>query len=103
MRESSGALQEGAVGHRDAVQQAGVAESDVTLVDLEPTDILAAWTRGDIDAAYVWSPTLDELRSSGGTVLATSKELAEAGYPTYDLAVVSNDFRQKHPAAVQTW
>ena len=85
------------------LSQAGVAESDVTIVDLEPTDILAAWTRGDIDAAYVWSPTLDELKASGGTVLATSKALAEAGYPTYDLAVVSNDFRQKYPTAVQAW
>ena len=28
----------------------------MTIVDLEPQDILAAWTRGDIDAAYVWLP-----------------------------------------------
>lgn len=85
-----------------ALQQAGLTESDVTIVDLEPTDILAAWTRGDIDAAYVWSPTLDELKKTG-TVLATSAELAAAGFPTYDLAVVTNDFRQKYPAAVQEW
>lgn len=86
-----------------ALGQAGVPESDVTIVDLEPPDILAAWQRGDIDAAYVWSPTLDQLKSSGGTVLTTSKELAAAGFPTYDLAVVSNAFREKHPTTVQTW
>jgi len=85
-----------------ALGQAGLNETDVTLVDLEPTDILAAWTRGDIDAAYVWSPTLDELKKDG-TVLATSAELAKAGFPTYDLAVVTNDFRTKYPAVVQEW
>lgn len=86
-----------------ALSQAGLSEADVTIVDLEPPDILAAWTRGDIDAAYVWSPTLDELKKSGATVLATSAQLAQAGYPTYDLAVVTNAFREKYPAAVQEW
>lgn len=86
-----------------ALQRAGLSEADVTIVDLEPPDILAAWQRGDIDAAYVWSPTLDELKQSGAAVLATSAELAAAGFPTYDLAVVSNSFRERYPAAVQTW
>lgn len=85
-----------------ALKEAGLSESDVTLVDLQPQDILAAWQRGDIDAAYVWSPTLDELAKTG-VVLTTSAELAGKGYPTYDLAVVTNDFSQKYPAAVQEW
>jgi taurine transport system substrate-binding protein len=85
-----------------ALKEAGVAESDVTLIDLEPQDILAAWQRGDIQAAYVWSPTLDELKKDG-TVLVTSAELAAKGYPTYDLAVVTNDFSGKYPAVVQEW
>lgn len=85
-----------------ALKQAGLTETDVTLIDLEPTDILAAWTRGDIDAAYVWSPTLDELKKDG-TVLTDSAQLAKAGFPTYDLAVVTNDFRTKYPAVVQEW
>ncbi len=85
-----------------ALKEAGLTESDVTLVDLQPPDILAAWQRGDIDAAYVWSPTLDELKKDG-TVLTSSAELASKGYPTYDLAVVTNDFSEKYPAAVQEW
>jgi taurine transport system substrate-binding protein len=85
-----------------ALQKAGVAEADVKLVDLEPPDIQAAWDRGDIDAAYVWEPTLSVLRQSG-TVLTTSTQVAADGHPTYDLAVVTTDFASKYPAAVVAW
>ena len=85
-----------------ALKQAGVSGSDVTLVDLEPQDILAAWKRGDIDAAYTWLPTLDELRKTGKTLIA-SKDLATSGKPTLDLGVVASDFIDAHPDAVQAW
>ncbi|MGC5054316.1 ABC transporter substrate-binding protein [Micromonospora sp. DT48] len=85
-----------------ALDRAGVKESELTIVDLEPQDILAAWTRGDLDAAYSWLPSLDELRKTG-TVLVTSRELATAGKPTLDLGVVATDFVQAHPAAVDAW
>ncbi|WP_308169752.1 taurine ABC transporter substrate-binding protein [Acrocarpospora catenulata] len=85
-----------------ALQGAGLAESDVTVVDLEPPDIQAAWTRGDIDAAYVWTPVLGELRKTG-TVLITSKELAAQGKLTADLAVVRTEFATAYPEALRTW
>ncbi len=85
-----------------ALDRAGIKESEVTIVDLEPQDILAAWTRGDLDAAYSWLPSLDELRKTG-TVLVTSRELAADGKPTLDLGVVATDFIQAHPAAVDAW
>lgn len=85
-----------------ALKQAGLSPSDVTLVDLEPQDILAAWKRGDIDAAYTWLPTLDELRKTGKTLIA-SKQLATAGKPTLDLGVVSDEFIAAHPDAVTAW
>jgi len=85
-----------------ALDRAGVKESEVTIVDLEPQDILAAWTRGDLDAAYSWLPSLDELRKTG-TVLVTSRELATAGKPTLDLGVVATAFIQAHPTAVDAW
>lgn len=86
-----------------ALKLAGLKETDVRLVDLQPTDLLAAWSRGDIDAAYVWDPTLAQLRKSGATVLTSSALLAEKGYPTYDLAVVSNSLRTQYPQVVQLW
>ncbi|RDG38861.1 taurine ABC transporter substrate-binding protein [Streptomyces corynorhini] len=85
-----------------ALDRAGVAPGEVQLLDLEPQDILAAWTRGDIDAAYVWLPTLDELKKSGKT-LVTSRELAAAGKPTLDLGVASTSFVTAHPDAVTAW
>jgi taurine transport system substrate-binding protein len=85
-----------------ALAEAGLAESDVTVIDLEPPDIQAAWTRGDIDAAYVWTPVLGSLRSTG-KVLVTSKELAAKGKLTADLAVVRNQFATAYPKALTTW
>lgn len=86
-----------------ALADAGVAESDVNVIDAAPDDIYAAWQRGDIDAAYVWNPNLAKMISEGGTVLITSADLAAKGKTTYDLAVVTNSFAEKYPAAVQTW
>lgn len=86
-----------------ALEDAGLKPTDVQVVDLEPEAILAAWTRGDIDAAYVWSPTLDELKADGGVALTDSAQLAKQGKVTADLAVVTNEFADQYPDAVQTW
>ncbi|MEV7141238.1 taurine ABC transporter substrate-binding protein [Streptomyces tauricus] len=85
-----------------ALETAGLKASDVKLVDLQPQAIIAAWQRGDIDAAYVWLPTLDELRKTG-TQLTSSKEIGAAGKPTLDLAVVSDELISRDPKAIDTW
>ncbi len=85
-----------------ALEAAGLKASDVKLVDLQPQAILAAWQRGDIDAAYVWLPTLDELRKTG-TQLVSSKEIGAAGKPTLDLAVVSDALIADDPHAIDVW
>ncbi|MFC8142823.1 ABC transporter substrate-binding protein [Streptomyces paradoxus] len=85
-----------------ALETAGLEPSDVELIDLQPQPILAAWQRGDIDAAYVWLPTLDELRKTG-TQLTSSKEIGAAGKPTLDLAVVSDDLIARDRAAIDAW
>ncbi len=86
-----------------ALEDAGVPESDVKIIDAEPDDIYAAWTRGDIDGAYVWNPNLAKIKSEGGKVLVDSKQLSEKGKTTYDLAVVRNEFAKQYPDAVTTW
>jgi taurine transport system substrate-binding protein len=85
-----------------ALELNGVDPTTVKLVDLQPPDILAAWQRGDIDGAYVWNPTLADLKKDG-TVLITSEELAGQGKLTADLSAVANAFAEKYPDAVQTW
>ncbi|MFH9656928.1 ABC transporter substrate-binding protein [Streptomyces sp. NPDC017248] len=85
-----------------ALDTAGLKTSDVKLVDLQPQAILAAWQRGDIDAAYVWLPTLDELRRTG-TQLTSSRRIGAAGKPTLDLAVVSDELIARDPKAIDAW
>ena len=85
-----------------ALEQAGLDAASVDIVDLEPQDIVAAWTRGDIDASYVWLPTLDELRETGRT-LTTSAEVAAAGKPTLDLGVASTAIVEEHPEVIAAW
>ncbi len=80
-----------------------ISPSDVTLIDLNPTDLLAAWTRGDIDAAYVWQPTLQKLYDSGGHELTASDKVADLGFPTFDLAIATRDFASEYPEVVAVY
>jgi len=88
---------------RAVLEQAGLGPADVTLVDAGPDEILTAWQRGEIDGAYVWNPNLARLVASGGHTLITSADLARKGDATYDLAVVTDDFAERYPAAITTW
>ncbi|MBI3214222.1 MAG: ABC transporter substrate-binding protein [Mycobacterium sp.] len=85
-----------------ALSQNGLSTNDVQLIDLQPQAILAGWERGDIDAAYTWLPTLDQLRKTGKDLI-TSRQLAKDGKPTLDLSAVSDDFAQAHPEVVDIW
>lgn len=76
---------------------------DVNIVFKEPRDMLAAWNRGEIDAGFVWMPTLSKMRHSGGRILLTSRELVDRGFPTGDLCVVRRAFAQKHPSTVTAY
>jgi taurine transport system substrate-binding protein len=80
-----------------------IDQSEVTLLDMLPQDILAAWQRGNIDGAYTWEPVLATLEQSGGKVLTTSGELAKRGHATLNVAVVSQSFAQQYPAAVKQY
>ncbi len=79
-----------------ALKLEGVSASDVTILDLQPPEIFAAWQRGDIDAAYVWQPTLGKLLDDGA-VLTDSAVLASKGIVTADLGLVSTAFAKKYP------
>ena len=71
----------------------------VTVLNLAPPAIIAAWKRGDIDATYVWDPALGVAKENG-KVLITSGELAKFGAPTFDAWIVRKDFAEKHPQIV---
>lgn len=82
------------------LKREGVDPRKMAIIDMGPSDALAAWLRKDIDAAYVWEPTLGKIVKSGGTIILTSAQMAKAGYPTWDIAVVRKDFAKKYPELV---
>lgn len=83
----------------NALKINGIDAKSVKILDLQPQDIYAAWQRGDIDAAYVWEPVLGKLLTSG-TVLVSSRGLAQKGIVTADIEIASNDFAKKHPELI---
>ena len=85
------------------LQQDGVDPTSLTLLDLQPQDLVAAWQRGDIDAAYIWEPHLTRLVGDGGTVIITSADLADRGVLTADVGLVSKDFASNHTDALRQY
>ncbi len=85
-----------------ALRQWKIDPSKVTILNLDPPAIIAAWKRGDIDATYVWDPALGVAKESG-KVLITSGELAKLGAPTFDAWIVRKDFAAKHPEIVKAF
>jgi taurine transport system substrate-binding protein len=79
-----------------ALKHWGIDQKEVQILNLRPTEITAAWQRGDIDAAYVWDPALGKVKESG-TVLTDSSEVAKWGAPTFDAWIVRKDFAQANP------
>ncbi|WP_163200488.1 MULTISPECIES: taurine ABC transporter substrate-binding protein [Bifidobacterium] len=86
-----------------ALSDAGLNDSDVKLVNLDPDKMPAAWQRGEIDAAWVWDPVLGELKSNGGKTVTSSAETAKTGSPTYDLELATSAFIKANPGVLKTW
>ena len=85
-----------------ALKHWNIDPSKVTILNLAPPAIVAAWKRGDIDATYVWDPALGTAKENG-KVLITSGELGKLGAPTFDAWIVRKDFAAKHPEVVKAF
>lgn len=99
------AVQVGGLGHFFLLQilaEAGLSGADVTLVNTAPDAAATAYQTGKIDIAYTYSPFLEkanEAQTDGRIIYDTAK------MPTaiIDLNLVSTDFAQTHPEAVQAF
>ncbi len=78
-----------------AIKKAGLSESDVTIMNMPPDQIAAAWQQDAIDAAFIWQPVQSEI-SKNGKLLVGADETAEWGYPTFDGWVVNAAFAKEH-------
>lgn len=70
---------------------AGIAESDVTIVNLPADQIAAAWDSGQVDAAFIWQPVQSQILQTGKFIIGAD-QTAQWGYPTFDGWVVNADF-----------
>ncbi len=80
-----------------ALEDAGIAD-EVNLLSMTTAEIVAAWELGQIDATYIWEPTLSQLEDS--VTIITSEDCAEAGYMTSNVEVVRTEFAEKYPELV---
>ncbi|HEY1942831.1 MAG TPA: taurine ABC transporter substrate-binding protein [Roseiarcus sp.] len=85
-----------------ALKHFGVDQSKVNILNLQPPEIAAAFSRGDIDAAYVWDPVLAAAKANG-KVLIDSAEVAKLGGPTFVAWITRKDFAAKHPGALRAF
>ena len=80
-----------------------IPEKELTILDLQPQDMVAAWQRGDIDGGYIWYPNLPKLVEGGGKILVTSADMADRGVVTADLGVVRKEFADQYPDAMKKY
>jgi taurine transport system substrate-binding protein len=76
---------------------------EVRVINLATDAILAAWQRDEIDAAWVWEPTLAELLAAEGHTILSSEDSAELGAPTYDLIAGTDTFITANPEFMRMW
>ena len=74
-----------------ALSHAGIAESDVTIVNLPSDQIAAAWESGQVDAAFIWEPVQNQILQTG-TFIVGADQTAAWGFPTFDGWVVNAEF-----------
>lgn len=82
-----------------ALKHWNIDPGKVTIVNLTPLQITAAWKRGDIDGAFTWSPALGEIRKTG-TILTDAGQVSDWGSPTFEVWVARKDFAEKNPKVV---
>lgn len=61
--------------------------------------MVAAWERGQIDAAYVWDPAFDTMLQHGGQAIMYDRTVQSAA-PIFNLALVQAPWAKAHRALV---
>jgi taurine transport system substrate-binding protein len=72
-----------------------IPPSKVQILNMKPPEIVAAWSRGDIDAAYVWPPALTTIMKTGKTII-TSEEVGQKSVPTFDGIIADKKWAAAH-------
>lgn len=78
---------------------AGIAETDVTIINLPADQIAAAWDSGQVDAAFIWEPVQNQILQTGTFILGAD-QTAAWGFPTFDGWVVDKTFAEANADAM---
>ena len=79
-----------------ALNKAGIKATDAQILNMRPPEIAAAWSRGDIDATFIWDPVLGQVKKNG-KVLTTSGDICKQGACTFDGLIVTRKFSKENP------
>lgn len=80
------------------LELAGLAWSDILVVDLPVSQHAEVWSRGEVDAAVSYEPTATKLVREGGVRLFDSSDIPET---IFDLLVVTRNTAEQNPGAVR--
>jgi taurine transport system substrate-binding protein len=82
-----------------ALASAGLDETKVEVINMDPPSMQAAWKRGELDAAYIWVPALLNMANDGGAILATNADFQDRA-SSIDMILVNGDFAKKYPGTL---
>src|SRR5690242_271071 len=82
-----------------ALASAGLDETKVEVINMDPPSMQAAWKRGELDAAYIWVPALLNMANDGGAMLATNADFQDRA-ASIDMILVGGDFAKKYPGTL---
>lgn len=87
----------------NALHMAGLdPNEDVEIVNISPDKLPAAWESDEIEAAFIWNPTLMEIQKSG-TTLVDAGDVGDAGAPTFNFTMVDRQHAESNPEILDTW
>ncbi len=82
-----------------ALKHSNIAESELTIMNMPPDQIAAAWEQDAIDAAFIWHPVQSQILERGTRLLGAG-ETAEWGYPTFNAWVANTEFAAENAEAL---
>lgn len=81
-----------------ALKKGGLTQQDVTLVNLAPGNMPAAYEAGQVDAVVTWEPNISAIERAGGKAIATTGSLGDI---TGVFLGARPEFVKEHPAEVE--
>ncbi len=81
-----------------SLKRTGLAERDLTILDMVPSVIQAAFIRGNIDGAWLWEPWLVKMEKEKGVIVANFRDV---DMPVATVWVARSAFLRDRPQTVQ--